>query len=85
MRKWLKEYRLKSGLTHEETATLSGISRSYYTHIEQGNKTPTVNVSKNIAKTLKFNWTLFFDDNQNIYEGEYLYEADRDSPNFYPF
>lgn len=66
MRKWLKEYRLKSGLTHGETATLSGISRSYYSHIEQGNKTPTVNVSKQIAKTLKFNWILFFEDNQNI-------------------
>lgn len=60
MREWLKEYRDKRGLTQEETANLSGISRSYYTHIEQGNKTPTVEVAKNIAKTLKFDWVTFF-------------------------
>ncbi len=62
MRGWLREYRLKSGLTQEETANLSGISRSYYTHIEKGNKTPTVNVAKDIGKTLNFNWILFYED-----------------------
>lgn len=62
MREWLKEYRLKSGLTQEKTAQLSGISRSYYTHIEQGNKTPTVSVSKDIAKILEFDWILFFEN-----------------------
>lgn len=68
MREWLKEYRLKSGLTQGETARLSGISRSYYTHIEQGNKTPTVDVAKSIAKTLKFNWVLFFEDYSSLKE-----------------
>lgn len=68
MRDWLKEYRDKRGLTQEETANLSGISRSYYTHIEQGNKTPTVEVAKNIAKTLKFDWVVFF--NQSCSLGE---------------
>lgn len=62
MREWLKEFRTTRGLTQKETAQLVGISRSYYTHIEQGNKTPSVEVSKKIAKTLKFNWTLFFED-----------------------
>lgn len=62
MRKWLKVYREKRELTQQETAKLSGISRSYYTHIEQGTKTPTVQVAKNIAKTLKFNWVLFFEN-----------------------
>lgn len=65
MRKWLKTYRLKGGFTHGQIATLSGISRSYYTHIEQGNKTPTVNVAKKIANELKFDWTLFFDDDKS--------------------
>ncbi|MCM3111645.1 helix-turn-helix transcriptional regulator [Lederbergia lenta] len=60
MRSWLKNYRNARGLTQEETSYLSGISRSYYTHIEQGSKTPTVEVAKNIAKTLKFDWVLFF-------------------------
>lgn len=62
MRKWLKEYRLDKNLTQKETARLSGISRSYYTHIEQGNKTPTVETSKKLAKTLSFDWILFFEN-----------------------
>ena len=62
MREWLKEIRLDKKLTQKETAQLSGISRSYYTHIEQGNKTPTVDTSKKLAKTLSFNWILFFEN-----------------------
>lgn len=65
MRKWLKEYRLRIGLTQDETASLSEISRSYYTHIEQGTKTPTVFVAKRLAKTLKFNWILFFEEDES--------------------
>jgi len=68
MRDWLKEYRDKRVLTQEETANLSGISRSYYTHIEQGNKTPTVEVAKNIAKTLKFEWVVFFNHSCSLKE-----------------
>lgn len=60
LRKWLKEHRENRHLTQEETARLSGISRSYYTHIENGVKTPTVEVAKKIANTLKFEWVNFF-------------------------
>ncbi|WP_313893892.1 helix-turn-helix transcriptional regulator [Psychrobacillus sp.] len=60
MREWLKEYREERGLTQGETAQLSGISRSYYTNIEQGKRNPTVDVAKKIAKTLKFDWVIFF-------------------------
>ncbi|MGJ9460070.1 helix-turn-helix transcriptional regulator [Oceanobacillus sp. CF4.6] len=65
MRYWLKEMRVSRRLTHEEVAKLSGISRSHYTHIEQGNKTPSVEVAKAIGKTLKFNWVLFFETNSS--------------------
>ncbi|MEN2466720.1 helix-turn-helix transcriptional regulator [Ornithinibacillus sp. JPR2-1] len=68
MRKWLKEIRESKGLTQEQVAILSGISRSHYTHIEQGNKTPSVEVAKSIAKTLKFNWVLFFENNSSFKE-----------------
>lgn len=64
MRVWLKVQRRRNGLTQEETANLSGISRSYYTHIEQGNKTPTVKVAKAIAGVLGFNWTLLFEEDE---------------------
>lgn len=65
MRFWLKEMRDNRGFTHEEVAKLSGISRSHYTHIEQGNKTPSVEVAKKIAKTLKFEWVIFFENNSS--------------------
>ncbi|MEK3935979.1 helix-turn-helix transcriptional regulator [Sporosarcina sp. FSL W7-1349] len=60
MRKWLKKYRDERKLTQDETAKLSGISRTYYTHIENGTKTPSVEVAKSIAKTLQFDWVNFF-------------------------
>lgn len=67
MRTWLKEYRQKNGLTQSEVADLAGISRSYYTHIEKGSKTPTVKVAKSIATALDFNWTwLFGDDHPHV-------------------
>ena len=68
MRKWLKDYREDRGYTQEQIAHLSGISRSYYTHIEQGYKTPTVEVAKNIANSLNFNWVIFFESECSLKE-----------------
>lgn len=65
MRTWLKEKRDDKGLTQEQVAILSKISRSHYTHIEQGNKTPSVEVAKRIAKTLNFDWVIFFENNSS--------------------
>lgn len=62
MRDWLKDIRKSNSLTQEEVAIKSKISRSFYTHIENGTKTPSVDVAKKIAKTLDFDWTLFFDN-----------------------
>ncbi|MGM0775475.1 MAG: helix-turn-helix transcriptional regulator [Bacillota bacterium] len=63
MRYWLKKFRNNRKLTQEEVAKLCNISRSFYTQIENGTKTPSVDVAKKIAKTLEFNWVLFFDNN----------------------
>ncbi|WP_068672318.1 helix-turn-helix transcriptional regulator [Oceanobacillus sp. Castelsardo] len=68
MRTWLKEMRDSRRLTQSEVAMLSGISRSHYTHIEQGNKTPSVEVAKRIAKTLKFDWVIFFENSGSLKE-----------------
>ncbi|MBD1223252.1 helix-turn-helix transcriptional regulator [Virgibacillus halodenitrificans] len=68
MRIWLKEMRDNRSLTQEEVAKLSGISRSHYTHIEQGNKTPSVEVAKRIARTLKFEWVIFFEKTCSLEE-----------------
>lgn len=63
MRNWLKQLRLQRKLTQEEVAKLCDISRSFYTHIEKGNKTPSVEVAKKISRTLGFRWTLFLKKN----------------------
>lgn len=62
VRLWLKEKREIKGFTHEDVAEHAGISRSYYTLIESGNKTPSVDVAKAIAHVLDFPWTIFFEE-----------------------
>lgn len=61
MRSFLLEARLDCNMTQDEVSTKAKISRSYYTHIEKGSKTPSVEISKRLASILKFDWTLFFD------------------------
>lgn len=72
MREWLKEMRNNRHLTQEEVAKLSGISRTHYTQIETGNKTPSVEVAKRIARTLKFDWVVFFDNKCSLKEQKQL-------------
>lgn len=62
MRIWLKNIRFKKKATQEEVADLSNISRSYYTQIELGIKTPNVDTAKKIAGALGFDWANFFKD-----------------------
>lgn len=72
MRNWLKNTRMKRVKTQYEVAELSGISRSYYTKIELGIKTPTVEVAKKIAKTLDFEWSNFFEEECSFEEHKQL-------------
>lgn len=62
-RKWLQTMRCNIGMTHEEVALNSGIKRAYYTMIERGHRSPSVEVAKRIAATLGFDWTIFFSQN----------------------
>ncbi|KAA1180872.1 helix-turn-helix transcriptional regulator [Paenibacillus sp. NPDC058367] len=68
MRSWLKELRETLGKTHEQVADEAGISRSYYTNIEVGTKTPAVPAAKAIASVLKFPWENFFEDESSLKE-----------------
>lgn len=65
MRNWLKELRLNKGLTQQNVADRSAIERSYYTMIEAGNRTPSVQVAKSIALVIGFDWTIFFEGESN--------------------
>lgn len=48
----LKKLRKSKGLTQQDLATLSGISRSYYNEIESGSKEPAYATMLTIAKSL---------------------------------
>jgi len=61
-RKWLIEKRNKMKLTQQDVADRSELSRTFYTQIETGDRNPSVDNAKKIAKALKFKWTLFFDE-----------------------
>ncbi len=62
MREWLIKLREKSKLSQEEVAEKAGISQSFYSAIElgnRGNKLP-VQTAKKIAKVLGFDWDMFY-------------------------
>lgn len=59
MRLWLKIAREKAAMTHEQVAEKAIISRSYYTNIESGTKTPSVKAAKSIAMVLGVPWENF--------------------------
>lgn len=61
-RVWLINLRKKNKLTQLEVANKSNIGRAYYTQIENGVRNPSVNVAKNIASSLNFDWSLFFEN-----------------------
>lgn len=52
MRKKLRMARQAAGLTQAQLATLVGIDRSFYAHIELGDCNPSLEVALNIASVL---------------------------------
>ena len=63
MRKWLIELRKERGLSQYQLADLVGISRSHYTTIESGLRTPSGRTAKKIADVLGFDMALFYEEN----------------------
>lgn len=56
--------------THEQVAALASyngkrISRQFYGMIENGDRRPSVEVAKAIAKVLDIEWTIFFELKSN--------------------
>lgn len=56
----LETIRLEKRLSHNEIANLSDISRSFYTLIENGNRTPSMGVAKKISLVLELTLDEFF-------------------------
>ncbi len=61
---WLKKLRMERGLTCDETGRAAGVTQQYYNFIENGKRRPSVEVAKRIAAVLGFDWTRFFEDQE---------------------
>ena len=60
MRDWLIDAR--GNITQKDIAQQCSISQNYYSWIEIGERTPSVETAKKIAKVLGFDWTRFYED-----------------------
>lgn len=56
----LKEIRIKKKMTRKELAELSRISEAYLSMIENGKRTPTIEVINNIANALNCKPNIIF-------------------------
>ena len=59
MRVWLSD--IRGERSQKKAAELSGITQSYYSMIECGERNPSVELAKKIASVLRFDWTRFFE------------------------
>ncbi|MDP4086570.1 MAG: helix-turn-helix transcriptional regulator [Bacillota bacterium] len=59
---WLKKHRTSAGFTQLEIATYCNITRSYYSQIELGMKTPNVDIAKRLGEKLQFNWAALYEE-----------------------
>lgn len=64
MREWLKILRNNKNFSQEHVAEMAGITQQYYSFIESGERTPSVETAQSIANVLGFNWTRFFEPDQ---------------------
>lgn len=58
---WLKNIRKTEKLTQIEVAEKVGVTRAYYTNIENGERRPSVDVAKRIGQALDLDWTRFYE------------------------
>ena len=61
---FLKALRIQNNFTMRQVGEAAGISESFYSMIESGERRPSVETAKKIAAVLGFDWTLFYPDEQ---------------------
>ena len=69
MRQWLREIRKSQRYSQREIAKISGISQTYYSAIETGDRGLNVETAMKIAKALDFPWVRFYEEIQKRLEG----------------
>lgn len=65
MRKWLVEKRKNVNIKQNQLAKQVGITREYYSMIENDRRNPSVDVAKKLGKIMGFEWTIFFEEESN--------------------
>ncbi len=65
MRKWLID--IRNGRAQAQIAKAAGITQQMYSLIELGERRPSVEVAKKIAAVLGFDWTRFFEDEDDLH------------------
>jgi len=66
LRTWLKDIRAKKELTQQEVANAANVDVTMICKIELGERQPSVKVAKKIASVLGFDWTLFYQDEDEL-------------------
>lgn len=66
MRDWLADFRQLANMTHEKVSVRCDITRQFYSMIENGERTPSVETAKRIAEVLNFDWTRFYDTDPQV-------------------
>jgi transcriptional regulator with XRE-family HTH domain len=57
----LRSIRKQKGMTLKALASMTDLSESYISLIENMERRPSVDAAKRIAEVLEFHWTRFFD------------------------
>ena len=58
----LKKLRARVGKTQQEVAEACGLSRSAYTNIENGNRTPSIKSAKLLGTAFGIDWRSIYDE-----------------------
>lgn len=64
-RKWLTGFRLASGKTFKELSKEIGVTPQFLYYLETGERTPSTKLAKKIAKILGFEWTKFYEEQED--------------------
>jgi putative transcriptional regulator len=72
LRTWLKDIRAKKELTQQEVANAANVDVTMISKIEVGERRPSVKVAKRIAAVLGFDWTRFYEDDEQAASKEVI-------------
>lgn len=58
---WMRDLRHKRKITMRQVAESIGVTESFISQVERGNKRPSIETAKKLADVYKVKWTKFFE------------------------